>query len=107
MAAVQIEWLEPWRPLTYEVEVPRIQQQLEREITEVHPLYNRAPKVLGRRFDNDDVLVVLSDETFARVHLVWGKGPGSFPTECPSWSIHNSLASFLEQMQQDSADYAP
>ena len=36
-----------------------------------HPLCGQVATVIGRRIDNDDVLVALSDGSYVNVHLTW------------------------------------
>src|SRR6266850_1741385 len=106
VSAPEIEWKAPWRAIQFAIEIPGIQRQLQLEITSKHPLYGREATVVGRRIDNDDVLVRLNDGTYAMVHLVWGgPGPGAFPEEYPSWFLYGSLESFIQAMQQDALEY--
>jgi hypothetical protein len=102
--APTIHWIAPWRPIQFETEIPGVQRQLEREITRAHPLHGRAPRVVGRRIDCDDILVVLSDQTFANVHLGWGTG-GDRSGQYPSWFEYGSLAEFVEAMHRDAEEY--
>jgi len=107
MTSAQIKWVEPWRALQFAAEIPGVQRQLEREITPLHPLYGRGATVVGRRIDNDDVVFVLSDGTFANVHLVWGSGPGpgAFPHQDPSWFLYGPESQFVQAMHADAREY--
>ena len=100
-----IVWKLPWRKLQFEAEIPGVQNQLELEITEVHPLSGTSPVVIGRRIDCDDVVVELGDGTYANVHLVWGKGPGAFPEQYPTFTKYQSFHEFIAEMEQDSLEY--
>jgi hypothetical protein len=102
-----IEWKEPWRAIQFAAEIGGVQKQLDREITSLHPLFGKGATVVGRRIDNDDVLVVLDDGTYVNVHLVWasGSGPGAFSNEYPSWFSYGSLESFTRVMHEDAAQY--
>lgn len=100
-----IDWKEPWRAIQFAAEIPHVQKQYEREITSKHPLFGRKGKVIGRRIDCDDVLVVLSDGVYANIHLVWGTGTDAFSEEYPSWYEYGSFNSFIQAMDEDAADY--
>ncbi len=100
-----ITWKLPWRKIQYEAETPGVQNQLESEITDVHPLSGTAPIAIGRRVDCDDVLAKLNDGSYANVHLVWGSGPGAFPEQYPSFTRHENLEAFISEMEQDSLEY--
>jgi hypothetical protein len=101
----EITWKLPWRKIQFEAEIPGVQNQLELEITDVHPLSGMLPIAVGRRVDCDDVLAKLSDGSYAIVHLVWGSGPGAFPEQYPSFTKYESLKTFAAEMEQDSLDY--
>ena len=100
-----IEWKIPWRALQFAAEIPGVQRQLEQEITAKHPLFGRGARALGRRIDNDDIVAILSDGTFVNVHLVWGRGPGAFPEQYPSWFLYGSQAQFINAMVDDAVEY--
>lgn len=100
-----IDWKLPWRKLQFDAEIPGVQNQLELEITELHPLSGTSPIVIGRRVDCDDVIVELSDGSYANVHLVWGTGPGAFPEQYPTFTKYQTLQEFIAEMEQDSLEY--
>lgn len=101
----EITWKLPWRKIQFEAEIPGVQNQLEQEITDVHPLSGTSPIAIGRRVDCDDVLAKLSDGSYANVHLVWGSGSGAFPEQYPSFTRFESLIAFVKEMEQDSLGY--
>ena len=101
----EITWKLPWRKIQFEAEIPGVQNQLELEITDVHPLSGMLTIAVGRRVDCDDVLAKLCDGSYAIVHLVWGSGPGAFPEQYPSFTKYESLKAFTAEMEQDSLDY--
>lgn len=100
-----IEWRLPWRPLNHASDIPGLQRQLERELASGHPLWGRNAEVVGRRVDNDDVLVRCRDGKLATVHLDWGTGPHAYPSEYPSIVHHESLTAFQQVLDGDSKDY--
>ncbi|WP_299588934.1 hypothetical protein [uncultured Microbulbifer sp.] len=101
----EIAWKLPWRKIQFEAEIPGVQNQLELEITDAHPLSGTDPVVIGRRVDCDDVLAKLNDGAYANVHLVWGSGPGAFPEQYPSFTKYETLEEFIAAMDQDSFEY--
>ena len=105
MSTREIEWKLPWRAIQFEAEISAVQNQVEKEITDKHPLWGTTPIAIGRRVDCDDVLVQLNDGTYANVHLVWGSGPGAFPEQYPTFIKYNSLQEFLNEMELDGTDY--
>ena len=108
MTAPEIVWKTPWRAIQFDAEIPGVQRQLEREISIKHPLFGKGATAIGRRIDNDDILVVLDDGSYANVHLVWGTNGsfnGPFPEKYPSWFAYGTLQDFLNAMEQDAQDY--
>lgn len=95
----------PWRPLTHPRDVPALQLQLERELAEGHPLWGNDIEVVGRRVDNDDVLVLCCDGAMVVVHLDWATGPHNNPAEYPSVITYQSLAEFHQVMDSDAHEY--
>lgn len=94
----------PWRKIQFAAEIPGVQNQLELEITEAHPLSGTSPIAVARRVDCDDVLAKLNDGSYATIHLVWG-GPGAFPELYPSFTRYENLEEFISVMCQDSLEY--
>ncbi|MDR6193673.1 hypothetical protein [Siphonobacter sp. SORGH_AS_0500] len=89
-------WLEPWG------EIPASQRdsfllQLNKEITQRHPLFGRHLELIGRSFANDDLLVVVDTSEWVVVHLTWlGSGDSRFPLfeSFDTWSgfVNNKMA---------------
>lgn len=104
MSISNISWRTPWRAIRFAAEVPGVQAQLEIEITPKHPLFGRHAIVVGCRIDCDDVLVRLKDDTYANVHLVWGRA-GDDPGEYPSWFSYGGLPQFVTAMNADAEVY--
>lgn len=104
MTAPEIDWKTPWRAIQFDAEILGVQRQLEREITIEHPLFGKGATAIGRRIDNDGILVVLDDGSYANVHLVWGTNE-SFPDKYPSWFAYGTLQDFLNAMEQDAQHY--
>lgn len=102
-----IEWQDPWRAVHAETELPHVQRQLERELSYRHPLHGKGARVVGRRIDIDDVVAVLSDGSYVKVHLVWARSMGSATgsSESPSWLACGSHDRFIELMRADAAVY--
>ena len=61
----ELTWKLPWRGIQFDADIPHVQNQLESEITEKHPLWDTKPIAIGRRVDCDDVLAKLNNGTFA------------------------------------------
>jgi hypothetical protein len=68
-----ILYLKPWVQVLSDNEV--FEEELRKEIAKKHILHGKNLKVIGRRLDNDDILIELDDESsrFAVVHLTWAK----------------------------------
>jgi hypothetical protein len=83
-----------------------VQRQLESEITQNHPLYEKRAIAIARRIDCDDILVRLSDGTFANVHLVWGRlGSEHHPGKYPIWFLYGSLDALISAMNRDHKEH--
>ena len=72
----------PWREVTLQ-EVWDLSRQLAREVTALHPLAGRVPRVIARCY-TDDILLRLSDGTLAETHLQWEKEPSGFCQDYPT-----------------------
>lgn len=68
----RIQWPEPWQLATPE-EQEVLAQELRREVGRDHPLWQKHMVVIGRRVDDDDILVWVEDTDLpiAIVHLTW------------------------------------
>jgi hypothetical protein len=64
----EIDWSEPWY-----FGLSGLEQELNREVSSQHPLWQVEALAVGRRIDNDDVLFLLSDyqPPLAVVRLTW------------------------------------
>jgi hypothetical protein len=94
---VDIKWRGFWKGLQSDAETLGLQRELEKEVGPKHPLWGRQPKVIGRCTGNDDIVVRLSDDSFATVHLVWHGKIDSHPEKYP-WTEFYSSASDLEKV---------
>jgi hypothetical protein len=68
-----VNFLEPW----VAAESPNgLEVQLKRELSKNHVLQNLEWTVIARRYDQDDILLQIKDESrVAEVHLTWGNKP--------------------------------
>jgi len=96
------EWLEPWEHIS-ESDRAFFKKQLAKEITSLHPLYGLQLTPIGRNGANDDLLVTLSTEKFAVVHLTWGSSGDHF---WPSTEFFDSWEEFVSiKMKEDNFGY--
>ena len=80
---MDIDWKAPWRAV-YEKESRGIWGELNREIGKGHSLFGHGYDVIGRRDDNDDVLLYVDRavEPWAVVHVTFSgkeEGDARFP----------------------------
>jgi hypothetical protein len=102
---VEISWKTPWIPVNSQVEILALQHRIETEIRKAHPLFDKDAQVIGRRIDNDDVVVKLRDGKYTVVHLVWGEIPVAESPQFPSTVLFASLDDFLSVMDADALPY--
>jgi hypothetical protein len=100
-----IIWKGPWNPIQSGAEALGLQSELDKEVSPRHALWGTSPKVIGRRMDNDDVLVRVDDGRLACVHLLWNGRIDQFPDKYPWTVFYASAAEFQSEMEQDAADY--
>jgi hypothetical protein len=67
-----MSWPEPWQSVAAN-EADQLLRELQREVTEGHPLFAVSVQVLAHRPDTDDVLIALDDSSAAEVHLTWSR----------------------------------
>lgn len=104
-----LSWQRPWRAVVSDAERAAIQRQLAREIwpRPLHPLWGKRPVVIGRRIDNDDVLVRLRNGSLASVHLGFDRRirMALFERFFPHTTKFERTEDFIAQMSQDSQEY--
>ena len=80
-----INWLSPWEPILESEPMALVfLEELKKEISPQHILFNKQVEAIARRRDNDDVLFKLfgNPTQYAVVHLTWSnqqEADESFP----------------------------
>ena len=101
-----LEWLPPWEPVsTGDVEYAR---ELERELSDQHPLFGIPAVAIAKRNDCDDVLFLTADPTkpLAAVHLTWRARSESSST-WPFTKTYESWFDWIERrMKPDHKEYS-
>ncbi len=82
---------EPQHPVNDIKEKQQLENELRVEINNGHLLYNKNVSAIIRRYDCDDVVYQLSDNSYALVHLTWS-GKIESNSKFPSTSIYKTLA---------------
>lgn len=98
---VKVRWPEHWWYLKDEPDRQLgTQRKLHAELSAKHPLWGLRPVIVARSERCDDVVVALSDESFAVVHLVWNGHVDQFPDKFPSTLMlgdRDALQAFLDE----------
>lgn len=104
---MDIDWKLPWRKLnTDHSENDGLQTELQRELSAKHLISNPGAKVIARRVDNDDVLVLLTGGKVAVVHLAFTGEVDQLPEKYPRTTIYRNISEFVEQrMKMDALEY--
>ena len=97
-----IRWRTPWRAVYDEAS---LQKALERELSAQHPLFNKAPRIIGRSAASDDVVASLNDGSLAFIHLTWQGKPDQYPEKFPAWTRIPSIEQLNTYIEQDSQEY--
>lgn len=63
-----------------------IQAEIDREVTNAHPLGTYRPKFIGKCASSDDVMTELADGRFAMIHLTWVENE-RMPDKFPGYAI--------------------
>lgn len=92
LPANNLEFLPPWE----ETEAP-LDDELEKEINEQHPLFGKSAKAIARRVDCDDVLFKFGEEEYAVVHLIWS-GKKEASREFPYTRIYKHWTAVYEDV---------
>lgn len=99
-------WQRPWRGVYVDnKEQESLRAELVREISPAHPLHDRDPCVIGRRVDNDDILVKTNDGRFAVVHLTWSGRIDQYPDKYPWTVFFASIETFSIYMAREAVEY--
>jgi hypothetical protein len=87
-----IEWLEPWVPLTDSGD--SLVRELQSELSDGHILHGITVAAVARRGDCDDVLFATADPSkpLAVVHLTWKNKPETNP----QWPYTTTYGSWQE-----------
>lgn len=92
-----------------EAERAALQRQLARETwtRPLHPLWGKRPVVIGRRIDDDDVVVRLRNGSLASVHLGFDRRIRFTPLErfFPHTTKFERTDDFIAQMARDARDF--
>jgi hypothetical protein len=93
-----VNFLEPW----VAAESPNgLEVQLKRELSNNHVLQNLEWTVIARRYDQDDILLQIKDESrVAEVHLTWGN-KSDIHTQFPSTVFYSSFEEWLKTQSAD------
>jgi hypothetical protein len=97
-----MDLVEPWTVV--DPDDRRLQEELQRELSRGHPLYEKNVKALARRTDTDDVLFAVQGtrNPYAVVHLTWRHEPSD---EWPWTTWYASLDEWTNQcMLRDHAE---
>ena len=90
-----VAWLQPWYPVDG-ADRQSLQNELQRELGEGHPLFGKRIQVIGRRRDQDDVLCLIEgSKSVAVVHLTWRSAPEADPS-WPSVRFHDDIDAWIE-----------
>jgi hypothetical protein len=98
----QVTWLDPWEATSAGLEM-----ELEKEISQNHPLFGLKVTSVARRIDKDDVLFYLPDSipSLAKVHLTW-KGSVEINPRLPRTTFYRDVADWIEKgMMKDHLEY--
>ncbi|OPY88303.1 MAG: hypothetical protein A4E71_00514 [Smithella sp. PtaU1.Bin162] len=96
----------PWMAIEEKTRVS-FEKELQKELGEEHPLYQKAVRAIARREDGDDVLFLLDPQTTecAVVHLTW-QGCRDFDEKWPMAEIFMSLDEFkVKRMLPDHDEF--
>ena len=91
----------PWRACA-ELEATKLREELRRETSPEHPLFERVLVAVARREDNDDVLFQAQTAEFAYavVHLTWSANP-ELSSDWPWWTPIPNDNALIELMERD------
>ena len=76
----RISWKSPWKSVI-DKEAESLAAELRREVGNDHSLFGLDYRVVGRRVDTDDIILLLPSGplSFAVVHLTWSGKPEKAP----------------------------
>jgi hypothetical protein len=78
-----------------------LEAQLKSELSKNHVLQNLEWTVIVRRYDQDDILLQIKDESrVAEVHLTWGNKP-DVHSQFPSTVFYSSFEEWLKTLRAD------
>ncbi|MCZ8347454.1 MAG: hypothetical protein O9346_13650 [Leptospiraceae bacterium] len=81
---------EPWYIIESDFEKEKIKEELFKEINNKHILFNKNVVPFIKRYDTDDVIFKLENESFALVHLTWSN-KNEESSKIPFTEISNDL----------------
>lgn len=92
----------PWEPVE---DGSRLEAELAREISPLHPLHGKTLRAIAKRIDRDDVIFA-GAECIAVVHLTWSSKKETDP-RWPSTYVFPSIDDLAAQLAEDIEDYKP
>jgi hypothetical protein len=100
-----IDWEDPWHQIEESMHQLGLQRELKTEIGPQHPLWGSDPVVFGRHGGTDDVVVALSGERYAIVHLVWHGHIDAHPRNYPATTIYPDLEGLKRGLAEEARQW--
>lgn len=95
MSDMQIDWLEPWHSVD-QSERESLEGELRKELADGHPLFGEPLSIVGRRYDQNDVLCQIDgSKAVAIVHLTWKMAPETDP-RWPTIQMFDDVETWIE-----------
>jgi hypothetical protein len=96
-----IKWVKPWAQSILDDENYSFRLYLEKAILPSHPLWGKAPKVIGYQKAKGELAVILKDGSFAIVHYDWSLASSGFSAEIPRSQFFSSISELLYKLNND------
>ena len=102
LTLADLEFTTPWERVE---DGARLEAELAKEVSKLHPLHGKNMRAVAKRIDRDDVIFAGPD-CIALVHLTWKSKPESDP-RWPSTYLFESIEELAGQLADDIENFNP
>ena len=102
LTLADLDFTTPWERVE---DGARLEAELAKEVSKLHPLYGKSLRAIAKRIDRDDVIFAGSD-CIALVHLTWKSKAESDP-RWPTTYLFASIEELAGQLADDIESFNP
>ena len=100
----ELKFQKPWGIFVSDDSEKNVTNELRKEISSAHSLWQKIDKVIGRSYTSDDVLIRLNDGKFAVVHLTWKGKIDQLRNDIPTMKLFQNKQAAQNWLDEQEVD---